>query len=136
VVVGGEIADVLAAETVPLARRRLDALLAQAGLPSPESIESWQRTLALLAGVGATLQLVGEEVWDADLEGLSDALAPAGRSRWARMNAQVFKSRYRAAKREVRTLFHDGKPSGPDAQRRGSSGMSGDVLGSRQPTYR
>ena len=111
-----EIADALAAEIVPQTRRRLDAILAETGLPAPDTLEDWQRTLTLLTGVAETLAVVRSDVWGADLDALSDALAPGERSWWTRMNAQLFDGRYRTAKREVRDLWRDGKPTGRDAE--------------------
>jgi very-short-patch-repair endonuclease len=95
----------LAAETVPIARARLDAVLTGTGLPAPGSVEEWRRPLALLEALAGTLAQVRPEVFDADLEGMVAALEPAGRSRWRRAAATMFDRDYRAARRAARELW-------------------------------
>lgn len=108
-----DLVDGLAHDTVPDARSQLDDVLAQTALPAPESVESWQRTLALLTALATILSIVQPGIFELDLDDTADALAPGSRGWWSRMMAQLFNSRYRAAKRTVRELWRsEDNPNG------------------------
>ncbi|MEX2500888.1 MAG: AAA domain-containing protein, partial [Trueperaceae bacterium] len=108
-----DIIDELANDAVPDARSHLDDVLAQTALPTPASVDDWQRTLALLSQIAATLTAVTPGMYALNLDDTVDALTPAGRSWWSRTTAQLFDGRYRAAKKTVRELWQgDSKPDG------------------------
>ena len=113
-----ELVNGLADDRVPRARRQLDRVVRQSGLPAPGSVGAWQRALALLRAVATTLAVVAPEVFRLDLDQVGADLAPAGRSWWSRLVAQLFDARYRAAKRQVAALWvGTDKPSGPESLR-------------------
>jgi very-short-patch-repair endonuclease len=108
-----DVLDGLATETVPRTRKQLDEALEVTGLPEPPSVESWQRTLALLSSLAMTLTLVKPEIVEFDLDVMVDDLEQGGRSTWYRMIAQIFSGRYRRAKKDVRSVWlGDAKPNG------------------------
>lgn len=109
-----DLVDGLAHETVPTARDQLDDVLAQTALPAPETVNAWQRTLALLGALATTLSQVEARLFELDLHDTGDALEPGTQGWWSRMNAQLFNGRYRMAKKAVRELWSaDDKPGGP-----------------------
>lgn len=108
----------LAHQTLPDTRAKLAEVVSDTGLPMPDSVDRWRRTLALLTAMSATFATFAPDVLDKDLDGLVDALSPASRRWWSRMVAQLFNGHYRAAKKELRAVWiSDDEPAATDMYR-------------------
>ncbi|HEX8496406.1 MAG TPA: AAA domain-containing protein, partial [Actinomycetales bacterium] len=66
-------------QSLPLARRRMEALLTELGMPPATSLASWGRTLALVGAVRQTLEIFSPDVFDS---WLAEAVAATAGSRW------------------------------------------------------
>ncbi|MDX2378637.1 MAG: AAA domain-containing protein, partial [Acidimicrobiia bacterium] len=89
----------LATDTVPEASHCLGALAAETALARPTSIAEWEDATALVAEVESTLHNYDVGIFDADLDALAGALAPASEGLVARGAASVFNGRYRRARK-------------------------------------
>ncbi len=96
-------ARVLANDTLPSAATRLEQTLATSGLRRPASVAAWADTLALLQQVADITERVEPIIWSLDLQELVTNLAPAAGGIMSRSIATVFKPRYRAANKQVRS---------------------------------
>lgn len=64
--------------TLPLARERMGALLAEAGMPPARTVADWGRTLALIGGVRQSLEVFSPNVFDASPGELAAATGDSG----------------------------------------------------------
>jgi very-short-patch-repair endonuclease len=94
----------LATATVDEAAAQLETVATECALRRPRTIAEWEVAMALVAGVDDTLHRYDPGIYDADLERLANALAPAGKNATARGAAAVFNGRYRRARTEVWAL--------------------------------
>ena len=99
-----QLVEDLASVTVPEAARHLGAVAAECALVRPDSIAAWEDMLSLVNSVDATLRTYDPGIFDADLEGLAVALAPARKGAVLRGASALFTHRFRRSRAEVWAL--------------------------------
>jgi hypothetical protein len=88
----------LRASALPRARARLELAAAATGLPAASTAAGWAEPLALWGEAAGTLALLRPEAFDADLDELLEALAPAARGGLAPTLAALTSSAFRRAR--------------------------------------
>jgi very-short-patch-repair endonuclease len=104
-------ARTLASHTLPETTARLRRFLADCGLSEPRTVQTWMGALGLLDGVAASLAVFDPAVFDAPLDDLAIALAPASVGPFARLRARISDSGYRRARKTALSLWRSSKPS-------------------------
>jgi hypothetical protein len=100
----------LASRSLPETAFRLGKLLAECGLREPETIEAWISALELLKGVSDSLASFESAVFEAPLDDLASALAPAAKGALSRTMALIGNGDYRQARKSARAFWRQGKP--------------------------
>ena len=103
-------ARTLAGHTLPETTGRLRRALAGCGLAEPRTVETWIQALGLLDGVAASLALFDPAVFEAPLDDLAAALAPASSGAFARIRARISDGAYRRARKTALGMCREGKP--------------------------
>jgi very-short-patch-repair endonuclease len=124
-------ARTLAGRTLPGTTGRLRQALADCGLSEPRTFEAWMQALGLLDGVAASLALFDPAVFEAPLDELAVALAPAGAGAFARLRASISNSGYRHARKTVLSMCRAAKPK-PAVLRAAILAAAGQVTAWRQ----
>ena len=100
----------LASHTLPETTARLGQVVINCGLSEPRTVETWVRALGLLDGVAASLAVFDPAVFEAPLDQLAAALAPASRGIFGRLRARISDGGYRHARKTALSLWTAGKP--------------------------
>jgi hypothetical protein len=124
-------ARTLAGHTLPGATGRLRRVLADCGLAEPRTFEAWMHALGLLDGVAASLALFVPAVFEAPLDELAAALAPASSGAFARLRARLGDGEYRRARKTALSLCRASKPK-PAALHAAIMAAAGQVTAWRQ----
>lgn len=101
-----ELVRELDTERLPAARTAIEACLSDIGTSTSDSIAAWQESLDRCCDIRQMLDVCGlggysDDLHALDLSALRAALAPARRSLWARVGAQLFSGTYRKARKSV-----------------------------------
>jgi hypothetical protein len=100
----------LAQQTLPASRAKLDATVAEVGLPHPTTVAGWHDTIELLKGVAATLERFEPAVYENPVTELASALAPGAKGFFGRLFAGWFNGSYKKARATLAPLWRKGKP--------------------------
>lgn len=84
------------------ARRALESVLQETGLPEPETLDEWGALLDLLESIEETGNHFDSALWNDNLQKLAAELDPARRSSIARLWAHLRRPAYRRAKKQAR----------------------------------
>jgi very-short-patch-repair endonuclease len=103
-------ARTLAGHTLPGATSRLRQVLVDCGLSEPRTFEEWMHALGLLDGVAASLALFDAAIFEAPLDEIAAALAPASSGAFARLRAQLGDGAYRRARKTALSMCRASKP--------------------------
>ena len=106
-----DLAGRLATDQVRKLREALATMTRATRLTAPAALDEVGPRVSLLAGVADTLRCYEEAIFQADLDSLACALAPAKTGRVAAIWACCTDSDFRAARREVRRLRRPGRTS-------------------------
>ena len=112
-----ELSRELDAKRLPAARTAIETSLSDIGASTSDSVAAWQEALDRCCNVRqmldeSDLSRHSDDLYTLDHSALRDALAPARRSRWARMHAQLFSGAYRQSRKGVQeTLRRSGQLS-------------------------
>lgn len=101
-----ELARELDTERLPAARTAIEDCLSDIGTSTSDSVAAWQESLDRCRDVRQMLDDCGlgrhsDDLYALDRSALRAALAPARRSIWARIGAQLFSGAYRKARKGV-----------------------------------
>ncbi len=98
----------LAERSLPEARDRMTALLAEVGMPPARNVADWDRALTLLGDVRATLDVFSAKVYDTSL---ADVVAATGSADWrAEHGVRMGALQRRKVRRHARSLLRPGRP--------------------------
>jgi very-short-patch-repair endonuclease len=100
----------LASHTLPETTARLRRVITDCGLSEPRTVQTWMRALGLLDGVAASLATFHPAVFEAPLDEVALALAPASAGAFARLRTRIGDGGYRAARKTALSLWQSGKP--------------------------
>jgi very-short-patch-repair endonuclease len=103
-------ARTLAGHTLPATTARLLQVLIDCGLSEPRTVQMWMDALGLLDGVAASLAVFDPAVFEAPVEELAAALAPASTGGFGRLRARISDGGYRRARKTALSLWRAGKP--------------------------
>ncbi len=101
--------DDLGRRALPGAGTALEAAAAVTGLPPVATVGDWSRVVDLWRRVARTRSVFRPEIYGQDLERLAADTAKARGGGFARFVARMFSGRYRAARRQLRSIL-DGPP--------------------------
>jgi very-short-patch-repair endonuclease len=99
----------LASRTLQWATTIIEPALRDCGLGTEAGIDSWAPRIELLSRVAAMFERFDPALYDANLEALVAALAPASRGRFARARARLGRPSYRRARKTMFGLSRVGK---------------------------
>lgn len=98
----------LSGQTLPAAKERLGALLAEIGMPPARNLDEAGRVLSLLADVRSTLEVFSAKVYDTSL---ADVVAATGSGAWrAEHGVRMSTLQRRKVRRHARGLLRPGRP--------------------------
>ncbi len=103
-------ARTLAGRTLPETTARLRPVLLDCGLSEPRTVQDWMHALGLLDGVTASLAVFEPSVFEAQLDELAAALAPASAGVFGRLRARISDGGYRRARKTALDMCRAGKP--------------------------
>ncbi len=91
--------------TLPNTLATLAQLSENVDLPLAPTLKDWELRLRLIEDVGQVLTFFRRGIYEEDLDGICDSLAPAGKGSFARLRAFMLSGNYRQARRAVRKLL-------------------------------
>ena len=103
-------ARTLASHTLPATGARLQQVLVDCGLRTPQTAEEWMETLGLLTGVAESLSVFDPAIFDTQLDQLTAALAPASAGGLGHLWASIGDAAYRRARKSSLRLWKTAMP--------------------------
>jgi very-short-patch-repair endonuclease/DNA polymerase III delta prime subunit len=106
------VVDELHRHTLVMTLQALRAAAKETALPEPATLRGWREALDVWSDIRQTLVLYREDVFDARVADLCEAMSSAEKGAFSRLRSSMFSGEYKVARRAVRQLLSVGQRVG------------------------